>query len=282
MPWEFSDEVEVYADRVWDLLAARPAENTVALTLIEHVRTGRRWSTEPMLFGWYQAGQVSGAVSRTPPYELLLAAVPDDTVDELVAALRARGVSVPGINGDPAAVDRFAAAWTAGGLLGSTTRMRLRLYTLDSPAALRPPIPPPPGRPRPARAADFDVAVDWCTTFQTEAGAHEVDVEPAVRDRIENGLLWLWEDSAGTVVSLAGRTLAASGVARMGPVYTPPRHRRRGYGAAVTAACTHDALERDADHVVLFTDLGNPTSNAIYQQIGYQPIRDQKVIHFTE
>jgi len=50
----------------------------------------------------------------------------------------------------------------------------------------------------------------------------------------------------------------------------------------VTEACTRDALERDAQHVVLFTDLSNPTSNAIYQQIGYRPLRDHLVIDFEE
>jgi hypothetical protein len=71
--WRFTDEVRVYADRVWDLLTARPAANTVALTVIEHARAGGRWSSVPMLFGWYDTGaRVAGAVSLTPPYELLL------------------------------------------------------------------------------------------------------------------------------------------------------------------------------------------------------------------
>lgn len=78
---------------------------------------------------------------------------------------------------------------------------------------------------------------------------------------------------------MAGRNQAA-GVARVGPVYTPTDHRRLGYGAAVTAACTRDALDRGVDAVVLFTDLANPTSNAIHQQIGYRPVRDQSVIRF--
>jgi predicted GNAT family acetyltransferase len=48
----------------------------------------------------------------------------------------------------------------------------------------------------------------------------------------------------------------------------------------VTAACTQDVLRRDADQVVLFTDLENPTSNSIYQQMGFVPVRDDKRIRF--
>ncbi len=81
---------------------------------------------------------------------------------------------------------------------------------------------------------------------------------------------------------MAGRNKTAAGVARVGPVYTPIGHRRRGYGAAVTEACTRVALERDTQDVVLFADLSNPTSNAIYQQIGYRPLRDHLVIDFEE
>jgi predicted GNAT family acetyltransferase len=102
-----------------------------------------------------------------------------------------------------------------------------------------------------------------------------------VRERIGGGRLWLWEDASGTPVSLAGRTAAAAGVSRVAPVYTPAGARRRGYGAAVTAACTADALATDASEVVLFTDLANPTSNAIYQGIGFEPLSDRHVVRFV-
>lgn len=279
MPWHFTDDVEVYAERTWALLATRPAEQTIALTVVQNVRAGHRWSAEPMLFGWYETLRVSGAVSLTPPFELLLAAAPDDAIDELVAELGARDVGVPGVSGDPATVKRFGDAWTAGGPLRATTTMHMRLYVLGS---LRPPDPAPPGRARPVHEADLATTVDWFARFQRESGAHAVEVDRIVRDRFDKGLLWLWEDATGTVVSLAGRNQTAAGVARVGPVYTPPQYRRRGYGAAVTAACTRDALERDADHAVLFTDLANPTSNAIYQQIGYLPLRDHEVISFAD
>ena len=64
-------------------------------------------------------------------------------------------------------------------------------------------------------------------------------------------------------------------------VYTPPEHRGRGYGGAVTAAVTQAALDAGADDVVLFTDLANPTSNALYQRLGYRPIEDRAVVEFT-
>ncbi len=282
MPWAFSDRVDDFAEHASGLLNERPVENTIALTMIEALRAGRRWSSEPMLFGWYDEGpgqaRPSGAISMTPPYELLLSVVPDGSVDDLVAALRGRGVRLPGVNGDDVPADRFAAAWTAGTALHAEMRMHTRLYALR---ALRAVTPAPPGRPRRAVEADDERAMAWFAAFQTEAGAQEVDAGSVVRYRIANGLMWVWELDDGEVVSLAGRNAAAAGVSRVGPVYTPPEHRRRGYGAAVTAACTADALAQDADHVVLFTDLANPTSNSIYQRIGYRAVCDRTLIHFT-
>ncbi|MCQ0020489.1 GNAT family N-acetyltransferase [Actinomadura madurae] len=80
---------------------------------------------------------------------------------------------------------------------------------------------------------------------------------------------------------MAGRTPAVGGMARVAPVYTPAGHRRRGYGAAVTAAATRDAQDAGAADVVLFTDLGNPTSNSVYRRLGYRPVEDRVVLAFT-
>lgn len=145
MPWEITNDVEVYAERAWQLLAANPAVNTIALTVIETVRAGRLWSDEAMLFGWYDDERVSGAVSMTPPYGLLLAVVPDGSVDELAAELHAREVFVPDVHGEAGTVDRFVAAWIVDTSLRVATTMHLRLYALS---ALRGPTPPPAGRAR--------------------------------------------------------------------------------------------------------------------------------------
>jgi len=278
VPWRFTDDVGIYAQHTWELLAVQPAQHTVALGIIESLRAGHRWSAAPPVFAWYADGpRVRGAVCMTPPMELVLAAVPQDTTAELVAALRAESVGVSGVNGAVADVERFAQAWVAGTALRPTTAFRQRLYVLGT---LRAPQRPPGGRARQGTADDLEVALRWLRAFQAEVGVPATDVERWARSQIDGGRLWFWEDDEGSRVSVAARTAPAAGVARLAPVYTPPEHRRRGYGAAVTVACTADALDCGAEHVVLFTDLANPTSNAIYQQIGYRPLSDRRVVRF--
>jgi predicted GNAT family acetyltransferase len=82
-------------------------------------------------------------------------------------------------------------------------------------------------------------------------------------------------------VSLAGNSRPAAGVTRVGPVYTPPAHRRRGYAAAITVAVTRAVLDAGAAEVVLFTDLANPTSNALYGRLGYQRAGDRVMLEFS-
>jgi predicted GNAT family acetyltransferase len=61
---------------------------------------------------------------------------------------------------------------------------------------------------------------------------------------------------------------------RIGPVYTPPEARNRGYASALVAAISQAQLDAGRRFCFLFTDLANPTANHIYQAIGYEPVRD--------
>ena len=275
MPWQFSRDVEPYAERVLPLLSRDPAQYTVGLTVIDTLRAGHRFSDEPMLFGWLEEdGEARGALSHNPPYDVLLLIVPD--ADELARALRDAEIPVSGVNGDVDTVERFCAAWTEGSGLEATTWMQMRLFALGE---LEPPDPPPPGRARPATHEDLELAMGWFDAFSEELGLPERQPESRTRAVIDGGLLWLWED--GEPVALAMRTAAAGGVARVNCVYTPPEHRGRRYGGAATAACSADALEREAERVVLFTDADNPAPNKVYERIGYRPVSDHRVVRFS-
>ncbi len=200
--------------------------------------------------------------------------MPTDSIESLVDALRSQSVDIPGVRGEHLIAELFAMSWAKATGVSWQTDVRQRLYELDS-------LVPPegvPGHARKASTADLTIGTQFFAAFQAECHDSGDNPETVIRDRIDAGLLWLWED--GEVTSMAARNRIAAGVARVGPVYTPPEHRRRGYAAAVTAACSAEARQAGAARVALFTDLANPTSNAIYQRLGYRAIRDEVIIAF--
>jgi predicted GNAT family acetyltransferase len=137
------------------------------------------------------------------------------------------------------------------------------------------------GRARLARTADRQLLIEFFRAFSIEANAGR-RVPPAAAaadDALAHGRPWLWCDESGVVVSMAHRRSGVAGCARVGPVYTPPSERGHGYASAVTAAATSDILA-DGAIPVLFTDLANPISNAIYPRLGYYPVADEVRLHF--
>ena len=91
---------------------------------------------------------------------------------------------------------------------------------------------------------------------------------------------WVWEVDGGPVAQATARPVVA-GMSRIGPVYTPPEHRRHGYGAAVTAAASRWALGAGARCVVLFTDAATPTTNALSPRLGYRYRHDAVMLEFA-
>jgi predicted GNAT family acetyltransferase len=281
MAWTIIEDVDGFAAAAGPMLRDRPAPNTVLLTVSETLRARgpQAFGQGTPMFGWWQdaAGAVSAACLQTPPFPLLLSDAPEEAVAELAARLAAAGRPLSGVNSAEPTARAFAARW--GELTGApaAVHQRHRLYRLGT---LVPPSPVPAGRPRLAGPADRDLLIAWLDAFATEAGElTERDHDPIVDDRLGHGGLTLWEDG-GAPVSLAGTTRQIAGMTRVGPVYTPPALRRRGYAAGVTAAVTQAALDAGAAEVLLFTDLANPTSNGVYQRIGYQPVEDRVLMTF--
>ncbi len=103
-----------------------------------------------------------------------------------------------------------------------------------------------PGNARLASAEDRAQIVAWFKAFTAEAGGILGDVEVVVDEILRSGAHWLWIDG-DRPVALASRRSVESGSARIGPVYTPPGERGRGYGSAATSAATRDVLDRRRD-----------------------------------
>lgn len=273
--WRCGGNWDEFAAVARDYLTVEPERNTLAITVLDTVISGR-FRDPPPTFGWRRrASSVDGAFLMTPPHELIVVASPE-VAASLGRRLRSDRFAVPGVNAEPDVAWAFCSTYLDESTGHAELQTHMLLYRLEE-------LTEPPFRPkgvaRAAKGGEFDLCLRWFTEMRAEAGGPVGDQRDLVRVRISGGLVWLWE-SDDEVVSLASRAPDAAGVARIGPVYTPPRWRGRGFGSAVTHACAADALEQGASAVVLFTDLANPTSNAIYQAIGFRAIGERVVIGF--
>jgi predicted GNAT family acetyltransferase len=267
---------------VGDFLRSRLVENTLLITVADTLRARGTTAYGPTgaRFGrWLPAGgEVAGAFVWTPPYPLLLTAVPDAAIAPLVESLVTLETSLSGVNAREDVAGAFAAAWQRRTDATADVHQRERLYRLGE---LAPPRVGPPGAARVATPPDRELLTAWQTAFLAEAGGIiPGDVASVIDDRISFGGITLWEVD-GTPVSMAGLTRSVAGMVRIAPVYTPLPHRRRGYAAAVTATISQAALDAGAAEVLLFADLANPTSKGLYQRLGYKAVEDRVVLSFT-
>ncbi|MEU1123790.1 GNAT family N-acetyltransferase [Streptomyces sp. NPDC005899] len=268
MPWTFTHDAGAFLDAAGASLSARPAENTLVLTVTATLRRSgpHAFGDDTPVLGWWRGpdGGVAGTLVWTPPYVPLLGSVAPEALGPLAEAL-----VLPGVDADRATARALASHWP-----GHRVDQEQRLHRLGT---LMPPSPAPAGGPRTATAADRALLLDWVRAFAEETGQAGDRAERIVDERTAHGGLTLWE-AQGAPVSMAGVSREAAGTVRVATVYTPPGHRGRGYAAAVTAEVSRAAREAGAREVLLVTDLADPTSNGVYRRIGYEPVCDRLLI----
>ncbi|MBB5912387.1 putative GNAT family acetyltransferase [Nocardia transvalensis] len=261
---ELTCDAADFQRRAAEFLGRDPLRNTVIATVVESYVTGL--SDGPAVFAAVHIdGAVIGAGMCTSGHSVYLGDVPDPAIPELVAVLAERVPAAPGVEGLPGTALVFAEQWSA--LCGTTFRMDVasRLYRLGTLT-----VPASSGFARRAAESDIEVCVLWSEQMRREAGVG-MSAE-AIRTRVALGRWWLWEDE-GRPVCMVAHQARAFGWTRIGPVFTPPEHRGRGYASALTAHVAK-LLRDNRSEVCLFTDIANPTSNKIYRAIGFEPVRN--------
>jgi RimJ/RimL family protein N-acetyltransferase len=282
MTWRLTDNLDAFLAAAGDHLRADPVLHNLPLTVLATLQHAgpTAFGDSPPAFGWHESvsGATDGVFFQTPPFPIMIASMPPESAESLLGVLAAIRPAPITVNVASADEDSVLAAWVARTGGPATARMRSRLFKLG---VLRPPEPMPPGTARVADRSDRDLLVDWNTAFSHETGAgYPEHAARRVDEALSHHGFMLWE-TGGEPVALAGLTREVAGVVRVMAVYTPPGHRRRGYGGAVTTAVSQAALAAGAAAVVLFTDLANPTSNALYQRLGYRPVGDRVVLDLT-
>ncbi|MFJ5968040.1 GNAT family N-acetyltransferase [Streptomyces sp. NPDC093060] len=282
--WHLTHDLDDFLTRADDFLRSRPALHTVQLTVTDALRRQglRAFGEEAPLFGTLsdETGGVRATLLHTPPFPVNATLLAAAEADALAARLVDVGRPVSGISAEHDTAAAFAAAWQRRTATAGEIHQRQRLYRL---AELTAPERLPEGRPRVAGPADRDLLMRWYGEFMAAAGLRAgPDAGEWTDVHLAHDGLTLWEIPDGTPVAMAGVTPATAGQVRVQTVYTPAHLRGRGYASAVTAEVSRAALESGTGEILLFTDLANPTSNGLYQRIGYRGVADFAVWEFAD
>ena len=256
-------------------LAEREAEHNLILGLSSQLEAAPNlYGPEPPYFAVVEdAGSVVAAALRTPPFRPVLSGTRHPEAAAAFARdLSHEGTDLPGVLAEPDEARAFADAWSERTGVPARIATRERIYRLRS---VTPPRPAS-GRLRPAQESDRELLIDWLVDFWREAiGEASRDDGVAGADRWLSGAqrtMYLWEDDGP--VSMCGVGGPTPNGIRIGPVYTPVSLRGRGYASACVAAASQLQLDAGRRFCFLYTNLANPTSNHIYQAIGYEPVCD--------
>jgi len=276
--WFITDKPEVFRSEAGPFLAARPDLHTMLLSgldTIEQLRSGGE--PPPTVLGWWREPDETATTAAfvwMPPHLVTASRLSQAAATQLAGLLATQAQPFTQLLADDSSVRAFSEAWQTTTGSAPKSGPHLRLYRLGR---LVCPDVAPPGAPRTATDGDRALLHDWCTRFVTEAGSLGADLDAFIDERMSRGGWRLWT-VGDEPVAMAAMTSVVAGTARLTPVYTLPEQRGRGYGSAVTAAVSQAARDAGAEHVLLFTDLANPTSNSVYQRIGYRPVSDYRIV----
>jgi len=278
---KFFSDAEQFLDRVQPFLLEREAEHCLILGLLDGLRAGYQWGAAPPLMGLVEkSGEVAAVALMTPPRNLILSWMADDSaLDAIAHELYAAGVAIPGVNGSADVARKFALKWSE--LSGRSFRIQMaqRIYRLSRVinqvrAA---------GRLLEPKESDDALMRRWRAAFSVDAEG--MDPEEAEKDAAlplpQSRRLVLWAVE-GVAVSMAGFAGPTPNGIRVAWVYTPPENRGKGFAGACVAALSQQLLDDGRKFCFLYTDLANPTSNHIYQTIGYEPVTDATVYTFSQ
>ncbi|HUW91288.1 MAG TPA: GNAT family N-acetyltransferase [Candidatus Nanopelagicaceae bacterium] len=287
METRFYDDIEEFYEVAYPFLLEHEAENNLPLSILNSLKKNVEayGEVKPLLFSLTDAKIIKLIVLRTPPHDLIISYTDNlSTIDVLTEELIKQGETLPGVLRFKEAADKFAEQWCVKNVLKCELFRKERIYMLEkiSEETL--------GHRKFSVAPKVhqELVFQWAGEMMKEAliDTTEDDILRMVnilREEFEQGkshIYLLFEnDEPVSMAKEAGKT--PNGVF-VNLVYTPIPLRRKGYATECVAKLSKLLLEVGNTYCFLFTDLSNPTSNSIYQKIGYRPVIDENHYKFLE
>ena len=288
MQFKRYNNVNDFYRETYDVLMRHEAQNLIPLGNIIIGRNGNDKTGWRNPANWYMAtvsdsNGIRLTAVMTPPHNIAIYAtdniISDDALNCLIKGLK--NEPIPGVITEKTLAECFAKAYTYQNNKNYETTMGQRIYELTTVNKYVSQV----GTMRLMDEKDMPFFPYWVEAFHTSE-QHDKTVMPIPKDAgaytylLSQKKLYVLEHN-GIPVSMAGFTREMQTVVGVAFVYTPPYYREKGYATACVAKLSQLALDKGFKKCVLYTDLANPTSNSIYQKIGYRPICDSLMLKFT-
>jgi len=287
MEAKFYENVEEFYNVAYPFLLKHEAENNLPLAILISLKKSKNYYEEekPLLFSLINNKELELIALRTPPHDLLISYTDNlEHINALVDELFKRKEKLPGVLSFKEAADTFANLWCEKNSLKCNLFRKERVFKLErvSKVCLG------DRHFSVASKAHQTLVLKWVEEMMREA---LIDVTDEVIDQSKKTFAKEFEENRSSFYLLFDDSEPISMVRKAGKtpngnfvnyVYTPLSLRRKGYATECVAKLSKKLLEEGNKYCFLFTDLSNPTSNSIYQKIGYRPVIDENHYKFLD
>ncbi len=274
-------DIDKFLEIAKPTLLANEVENNLILGVSLHIKSNPEKYKEKYLAVISKGDDINAICVCTLPHKLLFWGKADNCKYEmtlLINDILLSKLEISGVLCSSLHASQFAEIWQDKTGQPFRKGMSERIYKIEKVSFPKVQF----GKMRLATNEDLELVCKWMQEFQNEAVPDDpmTDFEEFARKKIENEDLVIWEDDEP--VSLASRARPTVNGITINLVYTPIQFRKRGYASALVAHLCQTLLTEGWKFCTLFTDLSNPTSNSIYQKVGFKPVCDFQEYYFGE
>ena len=274
MKFQHYESIEKFASRVTPFLEENEDKFSLFLGVLERIKAGAY--ENPYLATIEENGQLLAIFQMTPPHPLNIIFVDEKRIttcaDLCITELINHSIPVESIISVKEWAFMFAHKWQEKTGMKYTMMMDQGLYRLDQ---VEQSLEMSPGTWRYATSNDTLLLEEWYSQFEQDTELPKTapeEIKKRVKAMLDGKEVFLWENE-GEVVSMMKKARPTTNGVTVSLVFTPAAKRRKGYGRTMVATVSKELL-KEYKFCVLYTDMLNPTSNKIYQEIGYRKLVD--------
>lgn len=261
------------------LLEQEEAANNLIIGLAFGIAAGKYPVEDCLIFSAAVGNRTLLAALQTPGRNLTFYGEPQaisSAVEWLHAYCKTHNHTIPGLVAPKALTDAFAIAWQKQTGIAWKIHMAQRVFQLNEVSS----IAEANGSLRKATQIDKPTIAQWLIQFHKEAIGQDIRGEEMERAQriLDADRLYLWEDER--IVSMAASTRGTKNGVSINAVFTPKAYRKQGYASSCVANLCRILLAQGYQFCTLFTDAENPTSNKIYQEIGFREVAKFQAVDF--